>query len=167
MPWRRAGPVMVNECKRLISSVTSPTLMPDAKEKPPRQAASWLLLLNNSKSSRHHTEFTVALERAAGGNHFDRASGCACRNRGGDFRLRDNGERCCRTVKCDAGRPREVRSQNLDGRSHLARRRLRFHKRAQTLRQAEHGAKAVGPAGFGYPVEVPIGGLDQPRVGQF
>ncbi len=53
----------------------------------------------------------------------------------------------------------------LTGCSHLAEGRPHFHKRAQTHGQAENGAVAGGTARKRCPVEVPIGVLDEPRVG--
>ena len=70
-----------------------------------------------------------------------------------------------RAVKRDAGRARQIGPQNLDGRSHLAGGRLRFHKRPETHGEAEDRAIAVGPARSRCPVEGPVGVLDQPRVG--
>ena len=71
-----------------------------------------------------------------------------------------------RAVESDAGRARQIVSQDDDGRSHLAGGGLCFHERAQPHRQAEDRATAsrsAPPAG-GCPVEVPVGGLHQPVV---
>ena len=67
-----------------------------------------LLLLNRPNSSWRDAKFRVAVERAAGDCHFNRASGRSCRNRGGDFGPGDDSERRSRAVKRDAGRARQI-----------------------------------------------------------
>jgi hypothetical protein len=75
-------------------------------------------------------------------------------------------------VKADAGRASQIGPQNPDDLSHLPGGGLCFHKRAQTYRQAEDSttarpiiAGATGAPITRCPVEVPISGLNQPRVG--
>ena len=63
------------------------------------------------------------------------ASLLATRGYGGrDFGTRRHSELGRSAAKADAGGPCQIGAQNIDGRSHAARGRLCFHKRAQTDR---------------------------------
>ena len=88
------------------------------------------------KVSVRHPEDHVALKRSLGCRHLDCASSRTSWYVGRDQGSRDHFEdrRCA--VKRDASCAGQIRSQNLDSRSHLAGGRLCFHKRAQTYRQA-------------------------------
>src|SRR5580704_2618937 len=86
--------------------------------------------------SLRHPEGHVALERSLGCRHLDRASGRTSWYVGRDQGSRDHFEDRLCAVKRDVGCAGQIRSQNLDSRSHLAGGRLCYHKRAQTYRQA-------------------------------
>ena len=120
--------------------------------------------------SLRHSERHAAIERALACRHLDRASGRAGRHVGGDFRFRDDLKLRRRAVEGDAGRAAQIRSQDSDGCSDLARVRERFDKRAQTHGQAEHRptaklAGSAGAAGEGCPVKFSAGGLNHTPVG--
>src|ERR1700677_2669169 len=98
--------------------------------------------------------------------HFDLASGCAGWNGGRDLRTRHHGERGRRAVKSDAGRPCQIRSQDLDSRTNLARRRQRFYEWPKAHGQAKNRAIVVGSAPEARPIKLPISALGQPGRGE-
>lgn len=114
-------------------------------------------------------EDRVTGERGPTGRHHLNYAGSGARGYiGRDFGTGSDFEHCRRAVEGDAGRARQIRSQNLNLRFHLAGGRHRFYKRAETHVQAEdraiaHGAAArVGrPALQHCPVQSPIGVLHQ------
>src|ERR1017187_6719034 len=109
-----------------------------------------------------HPEGYVTRKRGAGCYHLDFSGGRAGCNGGRNLRARDHFEDSCGAVKADVSRAGQIGPQNLDVRSHFAGGRLCFHKRSQAYRQAKDRAIICQPALRRCPVEVPIGGLNQP-----
>ena len=93
--------------------------------------------------------------------HFDLAGGCPGWNRGVDFGTRYHGERGRRAIKSDAGRPCQIRSQNLDGRTNLARRGQRFYERSKPHGQAKDRANVAATAPVARTIELSISALGQ------
>ena len=118
----------------------------------------------SNRELRCYAEYHVAEEGAAGGRHPDVASGRVNWYVGRDLGRRDHGERSGRPVKADFGRSGRIRPQDFDGRSRPGGGGQRFHKRAEPHRHTEDRALAIRPARRGCPVEVAVGGLNQPAV---
>src|ERR1700677_4093489 len=93
--------------------------------------------------------------------HFDLASGCAGWNGGRDLRTRHQGERGRCGVKMDRGRAGQIRSQNLDGRTNLARRGQRFYERSKPHGQAKGRANVAATAPVARTIELSVSALGQ------
>src|SRR5580704_9471205 len=88
--------------------------------------------------------------------HFDLAGGRAGWNCGVDFGTRCHGERGRRAVKSDAGRAGQIRSQDRDRRSHLARGLHCLYEGAKPDGQTEQEPCIAGAALIGCPVELAV-----------
>src|SRR6202050_2069425 len=93
--------------------------------------------------------------------HFDLASGCAGWNGGRDFGTRHHGERGHRAVKADAGRAGQLRSQDLDSRTNLARRGQRVYEWAKPHGQAKDRANVAATAPVARTIELSVSALGQ------
>jgi len=112
-----------------------------------------------------HPKIHVAGQRAVGRNHFHFAGGRARGNSGCDFRTRNHVKGRCSPVKGDAGRARQIGSQNLDVRAYRAGSGQCLHERGKAHAQAEDRAIVAGPAVVGDPVEGPICVVNQRGIG--
>jgi hypothetical protein len=93
-----------------------------------------------------HLELDNAGERAARCHHLQRSGRRSSGDYGRDLRIRHHGHRGRRrSVDGDAGASRQTRTENICGFPNLAIRSKRSDKRAQTGRQFEDCAQAVGP----------------------
>src|ERR1700677_3177115 len=93
--------------------------------------------------------------------HFHLAGGRTGWNCGVDFGTRCHGERAHRAVEADAGRAGQLRSQNLDGRTNLARRGQRFYERSKPHGQAKDRANVAATAPVARTIELSISALGQ------
>lgn len=105
----------------------------------------------------------VSVPRGVGCRHLDFAGGGTGGYGGRDQGSRDDFEDSRRAVKGDAGRTRQISSQNLDGRFHLAGGGLCFHERAETHREAEDCAVGVDAA-FHTKCQMGTFGLTKPHL---
>src|ERR1700677_2076987 len=88
--------------------------------------------------------------------HFDLASGCAGWNGGRDLRTRLHRERGFCAIKSHAGRAGQIRSQDCDRCSHLARGLHCFYERSKPDGQTEQEPRIAGPTLIGCPVEFAV-----------